>query len=188
MIRRQKSAVTLAHQFIVEALPEDGLALDATAGNGNDTALLAEKLPRGIVYSFDIQQDALDKTATLLEKQGLTDRVKLIKDGHQNIDRYIDGQLDAVMFNLGYLPKGDHSIITKPENTVVALQKAIKMLKLGGRISIIVYIGHQGGLYELVAVENCLKDLDAQSYWVTSLKFINRPPTAPISYYIERVT
>lgn len=187
MSRRQISAVALAHKFIAAGLPEDGIAVDATAGNGNDTAFLAELMPKGIVYSFDIQQQALVQTKTILDNQGLSKRVNLINDGHQNIDNYIQDPVDAVMFNLGYLPKGDHSIITKPSNTVVALEKSIKMLKVGGRISLISYIGHEGGLDELAAVQDCLRSLDSQAYWVTCLNFVNRPPTAPVSFYIERV-
>ncbi|MEG6615914.1 class I SAM-dependent methyltransferase [Peptococcaceae bacterium 1198_IL3148] len=186
MNRGHKSAVALAHQFIANALPENGVAVDATAGNGNDTVFLAEKMPKGTVYSFDIQPEALAQTKVLLEKQGLSN-VKLIHDGHQNIDSHLSGPVDAAMFNLGYLPKGDHSITTKPDNTVVALDKVTKMLKVGGRISLIVYTGHPGGLDELMAVENYLSGLDSLSYWVTGLKFINRPPTAPVSFFVERV-
>lgn len=184
---RPKSAVLMAQEFIAPSLTVDGIAVDATAGNGHDTAFMAKRLKKGKVYSFDIQQQALDQTANLLGKQGLRERVKLIKDGHEQLDKYTDGPVDAVMFNLGYLPGGDHNIITEPENTVTALQKAIKILRVGGRISLVVYTGHDGGLNELNAVKEFLEELDSRGYWVIFTKFVNRPPNAPVSFFIERV-
>lgn len=184
---RPRSAVALAQEFIISCLSAQGVAVDATAGNGNDTVFLAQHLTEGTVYSFDIQQQALSKTATLLEQKGLLERVKLILVGHEQIARYVNTPLDAVMFNLGYLPGGDHSIITQPQNTINALQQSIQLLRVGGRISLVVYTGHNGGVDELKAVEEVLRELDSRSYWVTSTKFVNRPATAPICFFVERV-
>ncbi|MBM7855503.1 16S rRNA C1402 N4-methylase RsmH [Desulfohalotomaculum tongense] len=187
MFRQQRSAVAMAHQFIASNLPVDGTAIDATAGNGNDTVFLAQHLKKGRVFAFDIQKQALDNTADLLKQQGIMDRVKLIHDGHQNIDNYVQEPVDAVMFNLGYLPGGDHCIITKPDSTVEALQKAVRLLKVGGKISLVVYTGHEGGLEEFNAVEAAIKELDSRNYWVVGVRFVNRPAAAPVSFFIERV-
>jgi len=40
------------------------------------------------------------------------------------------------MFNLGYLPSGDHSISTRPETTIQALSKAMELLVTGGIITL----------------------------------------------------
>lgn len=50
-----------------------------------------------------------------------------------------------VAFNLGYLPGGDKTIITKPETTLPALEAAKGILMPGGLISLVVYVGHPGG-------------------------------------------
>lgn len=50
-----------------------------------------------------------------------------------------------VAFNLGYLPGGDKTIITKSETTHLALEAAKRILKAGGLISLVVYVGHPGG-------------------------------------------
>jgi hypothetical protein len=50
-----------------------------------------------------------------------------------------------VAFNLGYLPGGDKTIITKPETTLIALEAAKGILMAGGLISLVVYVGHPGG-------------------------------------------
>ena len=46
----------------------------------------------------------------------------------------------VVAFNLGYLPKGDKSVITEIRSTVQALESVI---------TIVSYVGHQGGRYVL---------------------------------------
>ena len=143
---RPRSAVAMAQEFIIPCLSVRSVAVDATAGNGNDTVFLAQHIGQGMVYSFDIQREALAQTATLLEQKGLQTRVKLILAGHERIDQYVKAPLDAVMFNLGYLPGGDHHIITQPQNTTTALQRAIELLKIGGRISLVVYTGHSGAV------------------------------------------
>ena len=40
------------------------------------------------------------------------------------MDRYVPDGVKAVMFNLGYLPRGDHSIGTKPSSTIRALEES----------------------------------------------------------------
>lgn len=184
---RPSSAVAMAQAFIAPRLTDDSKAVDATAGNGNDTAFLAQYITRGLVYSFDIQQQALAKTEALLKQKKLHSKVKLILAGHEKIDQYVNEPLDAAMFNLGYLPGGNHDIITQPHNTIAALEQVIQLLKVGGRISLVVYTGHDGGVDELKAVEQMLQGLDSSSYWVVTTSFVNRSPTSPICFFIERV-
>jgi len=65
--------------------------VDATCGNGNDTAFLASLVgENGRVFGFDIQDKAIANTTKKLTDLNLIDRVTLIKDGHQNMDKYID--------------------------------------------------------------------------------------------------
>ena len=67
-------------------------------------------------------------------------------DGHQNMDKYVSekGRVKAVMFNLGYLPGGDHNISTKPSTTIDAIKKAMNIIATGGLISIVVYLEDTG--------------------------------------------
>lgn len=51
-----------------------------------------------------------------------------------------------VAFNLGYLPGGNKAITTKSETTLQALEAASRILKPGGLISLVVYVGHPGGV------------------------------------------
>ena len=87
----------MAHQFLAEVITKEDVVVDATMGNGHDTAFLAKLA--GQVYAFDIQEQALVNTQERLEKLGLQ-HVQLILDGHQHVDQYVE-TLKAAIFNLG---------------------------------------------------------------------------------------
>lgn len=68
-----KSARHWAQALIREAVGEGGVVVDATMGNGYDTAWLCELVgPSGRVYAFDIQPAALERTRARLAAQGLS--------------------------------------------------------------------------------------------------------------------
>ena len=63
------SSLTMAQRWIAERVTSGGFVIDATAGGGVDTLALALLVgAKGTVLEFDIQQDALDKTATRLQQ------------------------------------------------------------------------------------------------------------------------
>ena len=110
-----------AHELVRERLRPGDIAVDATAGNGVDTLILARLVgERGQVYAFDIQEQALAATRARLENAGAAAHVKLIHDSHARLEHYLSpdqhGRVAAVMFNFGYLPGGDPSIITRTES------------------------------------------------------------------------
>ena len=116
--------------YLEKVINKGDIVVDATMGNGYDTKYLAEKVgEEGFVYSFDIQETALKSTKKRLDKENLSDRVKLILDGHENMDKYVEGEVSCVLFNLGYLPRADHNIITKPETTIKAIKHSLNLLK-----------------------------------------------------------
>ncbi|RYD04438.1 hypothetical protein N752_13775 [Desulforamulus aquiferis] len=178
------SAAKLGHYFLNEVIKPGDITLDGTMGNGHDTAMLARAVgPEGKVYAFDIQERALDNTRLRLAAEELMDgRVRLIQDGHQNISQYITDSVKGAIFNLGYLPGGDHSIITLEENTLAAIKQALKLLLPGGRMVIVVYPGHPGGAQERQAVEKLLENSDSREYKIIKVNFHNRPPSAPGFY------
>jgi len=154
------SLTQLAHQEC--GAGQGDIVIDATAGNGHDTLFLAERVgPFGKVYAFDIQASALECTAARLAAAGMTN-VRLIQDDHANMLQTIDplhhGQISTVTFNLGYLPGGDKTMITKTASTLAAIDAAIKLLRDGGRLTILAYPGHPGGFEETVAVERAIKE------------------------------
>ena len=181
------NAVLLAHKFLAEVMQEGCHAVDATAGNGNDTLFLANCVgQKGKVYSFDIQRAAIARTAALLKENGLLERVQLIQDSHEHMEKYIEKAPRAIIFNLGYLPGGDHTMTTKPETTSKAVEEALTNLEPGGRISIVTYTGHTGAAEESRVLEEMAAGLNPKNYGVLKLSFINLSAQAPYLVLVER--
>lgn len=173
--------------MILKCVKDGHTVLDCTVGNGNDTLLLAKQVgAEGKVYGFDIQKRALETTLSKLTCENLDDRVQLIQDGHENIDSHITEKLDFIIYNLGYLPKGDKSIKTNKETTLLSLKKSINLLKDNGIIIITCYIGHEGGLEEKNEVENFLTNLDQKEFNIIKYEFINQRNYPPVLYGVEK--
>lgn len=174
-------SLQMAKRYISARVSEGDLVVDATCGNGRDTLFLAELVGKtGKVFSFDIQVEALAKTRRLLEANNLSNRVNLIQSGHEHIQDYVHGRVAAVMFNLGYLPGGDHGITTRPDTTVAALAKSLQLLCTGGIVTIVVYSGHEGGKEEKDALLNYCSHLNQDQFtalYYTIINQINEPPS-----------
>ena len=142
--------ITEVNKIFLEKVIEKGdVVIDATMGNGYDTVYLGNLVgENGKVYAFDVQEEAIKSTRKKVERDNMTSRVELILDGHENLDAYVKEEVACVVFNLGYLPRAKHIIITKPDTTLEAIKKSLKLLKPNGIISIAAYIGHEGGLEE----------------------------------------
>ncbi len=186
-ISRPASAVQWARAFISPALGDRSRAVDATAGNGHDALFLAENVgPGGHVYAMDIQETALDKTRARIQAAGLSDRVTLILRGHQDMDQVVSGPVDAVMFNLGYLPGSNRSVVTRPETTLAGIRAALKILKPGGRLSVVVYTGHPGSRAEAGIVAGLLEGLNLKEFNVQKMVFWNSRGDSPELYFVTR--
>ena len=75
------------HRMIREHIKEGDCCVDATAGNGNDTEFLCRLTGAdGKVYAFDIQKAAVEHTKKRLEEAGLSERAKVILDGHEHME------------------------------------------------------------------------------------------------------
>lgn len=165
---------------------EGDTVVDATCGNGNDTVFLAKLVgDSGRVYSFDIQDDAIYNTKKKVHKLNLEKRVNIIKDGHENMNKYITTPLKAVMFNLGYLPGGDHNISTQPDTTIRAIKNALSLLDRMGIIVIVIYYGGDSGFEEKEGVLNYLGGIDQKQFLVMKTEFINQMNCPPILVCIE---
>ena len=183
-----ENVLEITHHFIEKAVKPVDRVIDATMGNGNDTLFLSQIVGEtGEVFAFDIQQQALDSTAKLLEKEAATDNTRLILSGHQNMEEYVSGEVSAVMFNLGYLPGGDHSVGTLAETTVAALEAAMRLLKKHGIITVGVYYGGDSGFDEKERVMEYIAGIDFKKFTVLTLDYKNRPNCPPIAVIIEKL-
>ncbi len=173
-------------EYYINMLPLGGNVIDATAGNGFDTLKLCRAVgENGRVYAFDIQKSALSETERKLIEQGFSNAT-LICDSHSVLDKYVKEPVDGVVFNLGYLPGGDHSLQTKSETTIEAIKKSLVLLKNTGFISVTVYYGKNSGTDEKERVMEFLKTLDYKNYTVLVHDFYNRPNNPPITVIITK--
>lgn len=183
-----KNSLEISHEIIRKTVSKGDTVVDATAGNGYDTLFLADLVGNeGIVYAFDIQEIAISNTRKRLEGAKANDRVKLINDGHENIDKYISENVKAVMFNLGYLPKGDHSKATRGKTTIIAIEKCLEILQAEGVITIVIYYGGDSGFEEKDEILSYIRSIDSKKYSVLVHEFVNQVNCPPIAVCIERI-
>ena len=178
-----KRPLEMAHDFLAKVITKDDVVVDATMGNGHDTLFLAKLAKQ--VYAFDIQEQALEKTSQRLQEAGLTN-ADLILQGHETVDQFVT-EVRAAIFNLGYLPSADKSIITQPQTTLEALEKLCQMLVKGGRIAIMIYYGHEGGDIERDAVLDFVSQLPQQEYTATIYRTLNQINNPPFLVMIEKL-
>lgn len=182
-----RGPVPLSHLFLHSFVRDGQNAVDATCGNGHDTLLLARLAGEdGHVWGFDIQQPALAETGRKLAEAGLADRVTLLHTGHEELARHVAVPVQVVLFNLGYLPGGDRSVITLPETTSSALEQALGLLAPGGIVMVTVYPGHSGGSDEQATVESWAARLEPQSYHSWRMTQTNVSPTAPYLLLVQK--
>ncbi len=129
-----------------KALKEKDIVIDATIGNGNDTLKLAKIVNKGFVYGFDIQEEALINTEKLLTSNNINN-YKLFNISHEFIYetlQHLKAKVSMVIFNLGYLPNGDKTIMTNKITTIKAIEGSLKLLNKKGTILLIVYPHKEG--------------------------------------------
>ena len=171
-------ALHFARTLIADVLTPGACAVDATAGNGHDTEFLAGLVgPTGIVYAFDIQEQAITATRERLRTAGFEERVRLVHDGHERMKEHIDpvqhGYVNAIMFNLGYLPRGDKNITTQKHTSLAAIESAVELLAPNGIVTIMFYPGHPEGAEEAALISTWAGGLPQTQYQVLRYDFIN---------------
>lgn len=181
--------VTLTHHLMREKVHKGDHVLDATVGKGNDTLLLSQLVEtEGIVYGFDLQSKAIEITSNRLDNESIYKNTKLFNKSHSQLTEFLpqDEKLQFAIFNLGYLPAGDKSIITQAETTVQAIDQTLSLLDKDGLLLIASYVGHPGGMEEFDQVHFHLENLDQKRYNVGVFNFINQKNLPPRLFIVER--
>lgn len=180
------SALEWAHKFIREQVREGDLCIDATAGRGNDTALLCELVGEtGHVFAFDIQQDAVDSTNERLAQRGLSDRATVLLESHSNMAQYVQPEtVSCITFNFGWLPRGDHNIFTHADTSIAAIEQGLSLLRHEGVMSLCIYYGRETGFAERDALLAYLRTIDSKQFTVMICDFANRSNCPPIPVFI----
>ncbi len=186
LVRRRTpdlTAVRFVQDFLAARLGRPRLCIDATCGNGGDTAFLCGlTAPEGRVLGFDIQPEAIASTRKHLEQLGVpASRYELHCQSHTDLLQVVQpGTADAVMFNFGWLPGADHAVFSTASSSIPALQAALEAVRPGGVVSAILYSGQVIGTDEKQTVLEYLRALPLKSFTVLVCDFANWAETAPL--------
>lgn len=182
-------ATTLVHHWIEAHVQPGHLVVDATAGNGHDTLLLARCVgPEGQVVALDIQPQAIANTRARLADAGLLDRCALHTRSHADMADILaeEARIDCAVFNLGYLPGSDKAIVTRGESTLKAHRAVVERLAPGGVLFSTAYTGHEGGMDEADALVEWSRGLDGGRYSVARHEWINQRGQPPFVLIIKQ--
>ena len=186
LVRRRTpdlTAVRFVQDYLAAHLPHPKLCIDATCGNGGDTAFLCGiTAPEGKVVGFDVQEAAIASTRKHLEQLGVpAARYELHCQSHADLLQVVQpGTADAVMFNFGWLPGADHSVFSTADSSIPALEAALAALRTGGVLSAILYSGRVIGTDEKQSILGWLRALPLEKYTVLVCDFANWADTAPL--------
>lgn len=180
-----------ARTLLQTALEPGDIAVDGTCGNGHDTLFLAKITGEdGHVYGFDIQKAAIEQTAARLKTEQLENRCTLIQSGHENVREMIPSenhsQIKAAVFNLGYLPGGDKSIVTQAATTIKAVGNLLEMMPPEGMIVLVIYHGHPEGARERDKLLAYTSSLPQDQAHVLQYRFMNQANNPPFIIAIEK--
>ncbi|GAF64233.1 hypothetical protein BTS2_1125 [Bacillus sp. TS-2] len=179
-------------RFLMEqALNEGDYAIDCTAGNGHDTLTLAKLVgDKGHVFSLDIQKQAVEATEKRLLKSGYRERVSLFQHSHNDLTSIIQKdnweKVKAAVFNLGYLPGGDKSVVTHSDTTIEAITSLLNHLPKNAFVILVIYHGHEEGKKERDRILPFVQTLEQETFHVLQYGFINQENNPPFIIAIEK--
>ena len=177
----------LARLHIAAILQPGDCVIDGTAGNGHDSLFLAQHIGvEGELYAFDLQEAAIEATRQRLNQAGLGACLRAHCCSHEQIAQHVPSTVRAAMFNLGYLPGGDHRIVTRASSSMRAIESSLGLLVPKGRLTLMVYPAHEGGEEEYRAIEQFLAVLPIRDYIVSRSEAHNGAATAPLLFSIEK--
>lgn len=196
------NVISWAHTLLAEVIKSGDFVIDLTAGRGHDTLWLAQQVDaakQGHVLTFDIQQNAIDSTATRLTTAGYitntmddfaaTAGITLCHCCHSRLAEVMaprsTPQPKAVIANFGYLPNDDHTTTTNAQTSCAAIKQASQILATNGRIALVLYTGHDGATEEVEAIENLCAQLDSKQWNILRIQPVNRN-NAPYLLIIEK--
>lgn len=186
------NALQYSHQLLKQQiqLAPKGLFIDATLGNGHDSQfILSIKEFSGNLLAFDIQSKAIENATQRINQliDAKNKEFSFILDSHANVAEYIGNQsVQAAIFNLGYLPGGDHNITTQYQSTIESIDSILENLNVRGQVIVVIYSGHEAGMIEKNELLNYYASLPQEQYQVLTYQYINQINHPPILMVIEK--
>ena len=183
------NSLQLSHHFWANLLGQTDTVIDATCGNGKDTLKLAELVPEGQIYSLDIQKEALAETEQLLKNHlnaAQREKIFLLHQSHVTFPPL--NSVKLIVYNLGYLPKGDKSITTLTQTTLASVTQALELIVAGGAVSIVCYPGHAEGATEEKSLVAFASALSQERFTVFFHQHINRKSSPSFLWIVKKST
>lgn len=182
-----RNARHLAAGYMKGSVMPGDIVVDATMGNGKDTLFLCELVgENGHVYAFDVQEEAVARTRERIEEAGYARRATLLLAGHETMEQHVPHGVQAIMFNLGWLPGAEHIVTTKTDTTLAAVKAAVNLIAPGGIVSVCIYPGHEEGTKELSALLDYAASLSVRAYNVLHHRFLNAAVGTPQLILIQK--
>ncbi|MFZ7944972.1 tRNA (mnm(5)s(2)U34)-methyltransferase [Neobacillus sp. 19] len=123
-------------------------------------------------------------------QHGLSERVTVFHAGHEQLSVRIPTEhqkkIAGAIFNLGYLPGSDKTIVTRPETTIAAIEQLLAMMVPEGIIVLVIYHGHEQGAVERDSILQYCRQLDQKTAHVLQYQFINQQNNPPFIVAIEK--
>lgn len=178
-----KSMVAISHDFLKPALHKQARAIDATLGQGQDT-LFFLKARAARIAAFEVQADVAART---MERIG-SSKVQVYLTGHEHMQESLPSDwvenTDAILFNFGYCPHENPQIQTRPKTSLEAVQQALTMLKVKGRMALVFY-PHEDWEEESALIEDFLMTLDPHVFAIQKVIQLNAKK-APFVVCLEK--
>ena len=180
----ERNTLAMVHAFLRKEVRPGAVCIDATAGKGRDTVLLCRLAGEtGRVLAFDIQEEAVAQTQTLLAEEGL--RAEVLLDSHAHMGRYLPPEsVDCIVFNFGRLPGGDPKIFTQADTSVEAIRVGLELLRPGGVLAIALYYGGENGYEERDRILQYLEKVDQRCCSVLACRWLNRRGDPPMPIFV----
>lgn len=189
-----QSHIDLAHSLWEKAIKPGDIVIDATCGNGHDTLALAKMAltsTSGCLFALDKQTAAIDSCQNHLSKQlpkNIYEKISFILGCHSRFPLELAPEsVSLIVYNLGYLPRGDKTMTTTTETTLISVENALQLIKKGGMISITCYPGHEEGKIETNKLLEYVTKLNPRLWSCCHHSWINRE-SAPSLLIIQSAT
>lgn len=96
-------SVLLDESIDMLQVKEDGIYVDCTLGRGGHSEQILKRCPKGHLYAFDLDAQAIEESRPRLE--AVSDNFTLIHEPFENLDTALDrygvGQVDGILMDLG---------------------------------------------------------------------------------------
>ncbi|MGK5595086.1 MAG: tRNA (mnm(5)s(2)U34)-methyltransferase [Parachlamydiaceae bacterium] len=166
------SPIHVAHHFWKQMVETADHVIDATLGNGQDALFLAPLCSKGKLIGIDIQEQAIRSSQELLKGY---QNIEYVVGSHASFPSHLLPEtIKLIVYNLGYLPRGDKTIVTQTSSTLESLQNALPLLVPGGMVSMTCYSGHEEGANEEKALIDFSRSLNPRQWSVSHQQWLNR--------------